>query len=90
MTDQTVTPPRQLNTGSLLAGAAFIGAGTLLSLTGVALSGSALLAGTRRWVQQMDVPPRELAMQKLSQARAATTAGVAAWQNAPVHQGRPT
>ncbi|GAA2631601.1 hypothetical protein GCM10010411_82170 [Actinomadura fulvescens] len=74
--------------GILLTGAALVGAGALVSLAGVALTGSALLAGTRRWMHQMDVPPRELAKQKLLKARAATSAGVDAWQNSstPVHR----
>ena len=37
--------------------------------------------GTRRWINEMEVPPSELARLKWVQARAAYTAGASAWQN---------
>jgi hypothetical protein len=37
----------------------------------------------------MDVPPSELARQKLAQAKAAATAGADAWQNAPTDSRAP-
>jgi hypothetical protein len=45
------------------------------------VGGSHLLSATRRWVREMEVPPSELAKMKYAQARAAVTAGTAAWQN---------
>lgn len=75
-----MTDERRVNMRILLTSTALIGAGTLVGLAGIVLGGTALLAGARRRIRQMDVPPRELAKQKLLQARAATTAGVDAWQ----------
>ena len=71
----------QLNSGSLILGAALIGASCVLGLTGITICGSTVIAATRRWVKQMDVPPSELARLKWAQAKAATAAGTSAWQD---------
>ena len=71
----------QLKSGSLILGAALMGAGCVLGLTGVTICSSTVIAATRRWIKQMDVPPSELARLKWSQAKAATAAGSSAWQN---------
>ena len=68
-------------TGPLITGAALIGAGTVVALAGLVVGGSHLLAATRRWVQEMDVPPSEVAKLKWAQARTAAAAGTAAWRN---------
>jgi hypothetical protein len=38
------------------------------------------MATTRRWVNERDVPVSQMARDKLTQARAAMTAGAQAWQ----------
>jgi hypothetical protein len=58
-----------------------VGAGTLIALTGLAVGGGHLLSATRQWINDMEVPPSELARLKWTQARAAMAAGAAAWQN---------
>jgi hypothetical protein len=70
-----------LKTGPLLAGAVLIGIGSLLGLAGLAIAGAALGAAARRYVDNMEVPPSELAKQNLAKARAAASAGVSAWRN---------
>jgi hypothetical protein len=65
----------------LAIGAALIGAGAVLGMAGLAISATAAIVATRRWMGQLEVPPNELARQKWSQARAATMAGASAWQN---------
>ena len=70
-----------LPTGPLLAGAVLIGIGSLLGLAGLAIAGAALGAAARRYVDNMEVPPSELARQNLAKARAAASAGVSAWRN---------
>jgi len=70
-----------LNTGPLLAGAVLIGIGSLLGLAGLAIAGAALGAAARRYVNNMEVPPSELAKQNLAKARAAASAGASAWRN---------
>jgi hypothetical protein len=39
-----------------------------------------MMTSTRRWVNDMDVPVSQLARNKLTQARAAMSAGTQAWQ----------
>jgi hypothetical protein len=78
----------QVNTGPLAFGAAMIGAGVILGLAGMAISGSVVLVATKRWIDQLETPPTELARQKWAQARAATQAGANAWQNGLVTSTR--
>ena len=65
----------------LITSAAMIGGGTMIVLAGLAVGGGHLLSTTRRWVNEMDVTPSELARMKWTQARAAMSAGAQAWQN---------
>lgn len=74
----------QFRAGPLMASAVLAGVGTLLVMAGLAVGSSHLLSATRQWVRDMEVPPSELARVKWTQAKAAATAGTAAWQN-----GRP-
>ena len=71
----------ELRTGPLITSAALVGAGTLIVVAGLAVGGSHLLAATRRWIREMEVPPREQARIKWVQAKTAAAAGAAAWQN---------
>jgi hypothetical protein len=75
------SPAFQLNSGSMILGAALVGASCVLGLTGMTICGSTMMSAARRWIKQMDVPPSELARLKWSQAKAATAAGNHAWQN---------
>ena len=79
----------QVRSGPLVSGAALIGVGGMIALIGVAIGGFHLLSALRKWVNAMDVPPGELARQKLAQAKAAATAGADAWQNTPVDSRTP-
>ena len=64
-----------------------VGAGTLIVLAGLAVGSGHLVSATRRWVNEMEVPPSELAKLKWTQTRAAVSAGASAgasaWQNGP-------
>ena len=81
----------ELRTGPIITGAALVGAGALIALAGLAVGGSHLFAATRRWIQEMEVPPSEQARIKWAQARSAAAAGAAAWQNgASARQGART
>ena len=71
----------QFRTAPLITSAAMIGAGTLIALAGLAVGGGHLLSATRRWVNEMEVPPSELAKIKWTQAKAAVSAGAQAWQD---------
>ena len=84
-TQQSSSRP-ELSTGLLITSAALIGAGALIALAGLAVGGSHLFSATRRWVREMEVPPREQARIKWAQAKTAAAAGAAAWQNGvPAH-----
>jgi hypothetical protein len=75
----------QVRSGPLVTGAGLVAAGGLLALAGLIVGGGHLFTAIRRWVNEMDVPPSELAKLKLAQARAAASAGADAWQNGPQH-----
>ena len=84
--DQDPARGPTLKSGPLITSAALVGGGALLTFAGFALGGSYFIAAVRRWVMEMEVPPRELARLKWAQARAAAVAGADAWQKAPVNQ----
>jgi hypothetical protein len=70
----------QFRTATLITSAAMVGGGTMIVLSGLALGGGHVMAATRRWLNEMDVPVSQLAKSKLTQARAAAAAGTQAWQ----------
>ena len=80
----------ELRTGPLITSAALVGVGSVIVLAGLAVGGSHLSAATRRWVREMEVPPREQARIKWAQAKTAATAGAAAWQRSSARQGAET
>ena len=71
----------QYRAAPLIISAALIGTGTVIVLAGLAVGGGHLLTATRRWVNEMEVPPSELARVKWAQAKAAMSAGAQAWQD---------
>jgi hypothetical protein len=71
----------QIQSGPLIIGGVLVGVGTMLVIAGIAVGSSHVFAATRRWINEMETPPSELARQKWAQARAAAAAGTAAWQN---------
>ena len=71
----------QFRTAPLITSAAMVGAGTVIVLAGLAVGGGHLLSVTRQWVNEMEVPPSELARAKWAQAKTAVAAGAQTWQN---------
>lgn len=71
----------ELNTTPMIIGAALIGVGTLIGLTGLIVGGSAMVSATRRWLRELEVPPTEVVKHKLGQTVAATSAGASAWKH---------
>ena len=71
----------QYQAAPLLISAAMVGVGTMIVLAGLAVGGGHLLTATRRWVNEMEVAPSELARIKWTQAKAAMSAGAQAWQD---------
>jgi hypothetical protein len=90
----------QLDSRELRRGAWVFGAGALLTMVGLAMASRELAATARRYVQQMDVPPNQLARQGWSQARlaasqfrgaatAGASAGADAWRHSSNGNGVP-
>ena len=73
-----IRPDRRL----LVVSAALIGVGGLIGFAGAVLGSAALFTATRRWVDQLETPPREAAQQGWARAKAATSAGADAWRHA--------
>jgi hypothetical protein len=71
----------QLDATPLVVSAALIGAGSLIGLTGLVVGGAAVVSAARRWFGQQDVQQVEVVKHKVSQTRAATSAGAAAWKH---------
>jgi hypothetical protein len=70
----------QLNTTPMVVGAALIGAGTLIGLSGLIVGGTAMASATRKWFRELEVPPSEVVKHKWGATKAATHAGASAWQ----------
>jgi len=73
--------PLQVNRGLLVSGAVMLGVGGVLGATGLLLGSLAVLSATRRWVDQLETPPSEMALQAWHQAKVATSAAAEAWRN---------
>jgi hypothetical protein len=80
VTDQETRAGIQLDRRLLLTGGVLAGVGGVLASTGIVMLSAAFASALRRWVQQLDQPPSQIARHKWQQARTATTAGVQAWQ----------
>ena len=85
MADQASEDGLQTNRGLVVAGGALVGIGGLVGLTGALLLSAAAVSATRRWVNQLERPPSEIAKLRWQQTKAATRAGAEAWRN-----GSPT
>ena len=70
----------QLNSTPMIVGAALIGAGSLIGLSGLIVGGASMVSATRRWFRELEVPPSEVVKHKWSATKAATRAGASAWQ----------
>jgi hypothetical protein len=80
----------EFNVEQIRAGAIMLGIGGVIAFAGASVVGLAIAAALQRRVQQMDVPPTELARQHWSAVKHATTTGVGVWRNeAPGLQNQP-
>jgi len=69
----------EFNVEQIRAGAIMLGVGGVIAFAGAAVAGLAIAAAFQRRMQQMGVPPSELARQHWSAVRHATNAGVGVW-----------
>jgi hypothetical protein len=65
----------------LLTSSALLAAAAALGIAGIGLATVAVGTMARRRINQMEVPPSELARRQWRQARAAVRAGAGAWRN---------
>jgi hypothetical protein len=70
----------EINTTPLVVGAALIGAGALIGVTGMLVGGTALASASRKWFRELEVPPSEVVKHKWGQTKAATNSAASAWQ----------
>jgi hypothetical protein len=82
-TESSITriPISPTNSRALMAGFALVATGGLISLCGIGISGTVAVAAFRRWLMAQEEPPSALVKRKISQAKAATSAGASAWQD---------
>lgn len=73
----------EVRSGPLVAGGILIGIGAVVAMTGAAVAGTHVIAATRAWVKELEIPPGQLARLKWEQAKTAAAAGAATWQEHP-------
>jgi hypothetical protein len=78
----------QLQSGPLITGGVLIGIGAMVALAGVAIAGSHVVAATRTWIKELEIPPSQLAKLKWEQAKSAASSGASTWREHPNSQAR--
>jgi hypothetical protein len=78
----------QLQSGPLIAGGVLIGIGAVVGMVGLAVAGSHVVAATRAWINELEVPPGQLARLKWEQAKSAASSGASTWREHPHAQVR--
>ena len=78
----------ELQSGPLITGGVLIGIGAVVGLVGLAVAGAHVVAATRAWVRELEIPPSELARLKWEQAKTAAATGVSTWREHPNAKAR--
>jgi hypothetical protein len=78
----------QLQSGPLITGGVLVGIGAVVALAGLAIAGSHVVAATRTWINELEIPPGELAKLKWEQAKTAAASGVSTWREHPNAKAR--
>ena len=71
-----------VNKSLLTTGAVLVAVGGAVAFAGMALGAAAVFAAARDLMRNMEVPPREMAVRRLRQAKEASLAGAQAWRSA--------
>ncbi len=83
--EMTGIPMSTANSKAMVVGFALVATGGLISLSGIGISGAAVINAARRWFKAQQEPPSVVMRRKMAQAKAATTAatsaGTSAWHN---------
>lgn len=78
----------ELESGPLIAGGVLIGIGAVVALVGLGIAGSHVVAATRTWIRELEIPPSELAKLKWEQAKSAAASGASTWREHPNAKAR--
>jgi hypothetical protein len=78
----------EVRSGPLIAGGVLVGIGALVACAGLAVAGVHVISATRAWIQELEIPPNQLAKLKWEQAKTAATSGASAWREHPNSQAR--
>ncbi len=73
----------ELESGPLITGGVLIGIGAVVALVGLGIAGSHVVAATRAWIRELEIPPSELAKLKWEQAKTAAASGANTWREHP-------
>jgi hypothetical protein len=73
-------PALPVSRGLLITSAALVAGGAIVAAAGVVLGTATLVSALRRWSKTLPTPPRELARQRLNQAKIARAAAMEAWR----------
>ena len=69
-----------LNSTPMIVGAALIGAGSLIALSGMIVGGTAMMSATRQWFRALEGPSSPVAKGKLSQDTGTKMSDASGWQ----------
>jgi hypothetical protein len=78
----------EVRSGPLIVGGVLVGVGAMVALAGLAVAGAHLAAATREWVNDLEIPPGELARLKWEQAKTAAASGASTWKEHPNAKAR--
>jgi hypothetical protein len=78
----------QLQSGPLITGGVLVGIGAVVALAGLAIAGSHVVAATRKWINELEIPPGEFAKLKWEQAKTAAASGASTWREHPNAKAR--
>ena len=82
-------PQFHLDRRLLVRGGVLLGVGGLAWLAGATMTVAAVASATRRWVNEFDVPPSEMARRRWVQAKSSAAAGAAGAATRRARPGRP-
>jgi hypothetical protein len=77
-----------VSSGPLITGGIVIGIGVTVALAGLAIAASHVVAATRAWSKELEIPPSQLAKLKWEQAKTAAASGASTWREHPNAQAR--
>lgn len=80
MSGSNSRPSLQVNGKLLASGAALLCVGGAVLMVGAALAATALAQAAKKWIDQLEESPSEMAQRRIHQLRVAAEAGSKAWR----------